>query len=125
MPSVFPSAHHAFYLLHLQMNLRDHMRYVNVDKKIGLMRKLRDCAYAPTVPCFNQKIEILKQCSPVMVGNFFQDLHPKHLANAYFKGRRYSEMWSNTTESFNNRVRKASQLSITVLVDAIRGQIME
>ncbi|KAL7236207.1 hypothetical protein ACSBR1_019463 [Camellia fascicularis] len=103
MPVVFPAAHHAFCLPHLQMNLRDRMKYVNAD----------------------QKIEILKQCSPVVVGNFLQDLHPQHWANAYFRGRRYGEMWSNAAESFNNWIREARHLPITQLVDAIRGKIME
>ncbi|CAL5440549.1 unnamed protein product [Camellia sinensis] len=67
------------------MNLRDRMKYVNADQKVGLMRKLRDCAYAPTVTSFNHKVEILKECSPVVVGNFLKDLHPQHWANAYFR----------------------------------------
>ncbi|XP_028075710.1 uncharacterized protein LOC114277948 [Camellia sinensis] len=125
MPVVFPAAHHAFCLLHLQMNLRDRMKYVNADQKVGLMRKLRDCAYAPTVTSFNHKVEILKECSPVVVGNFLKDVHPQHWANAYFRGRRYGEMWSNAAESFNNWIREARHLPITQLVDAIRGKIME
>ncbi|CAL5395991.1 unnamed protein product [Camellia sinensis] len=107
------------------MNLRDRMKYVNADQKVGLMRKLRDCAYAPTVTSFNHKVEILKECSPVVVGNFLKDLHPQHWANVYFRGRRYGEMWSNAAESFNNWIREARHLPITQLVDAIRGKIME
>ncbi|KAL7228754.1 hypothetical protein ACSBR2_007449 [Camellia fascicularis] len=78
MPTVFPTTHHEFCLLHLQMNLRDRMKYVNAKHKIGLMRKLRECAYAPIVASFNQKIKILKQCNPTVIGNFLQDLHPQH-----------------------------------------------
>ncbi|XP_028095032.1 uncharacterized protein LOC114295048 [Camellia sinensis] len=40
-------------------------------------------------------------------------------------GRRYGEMCSNATESFNNWVGEARRLPITRLVDMIRGQIME
>lgn len=101
------------------------MKYVNADQKIGLMRKLRECVYAPTVNSFNQKIEILKQCSPTIVGNFLKDLDPKHWSNAYLSGRRYGEMWSNAAESFNNWIREARHLPIIQLVDAIRGKIME
>ncbi|XP_028052512.1 uncharacterized protein LOC114256998 [Camellia sinensis] len=66
MPILFPSAHHAFCLLHLQMNLRDRMKYVNASRKVGLMRKLRECAYALTIPSYNQKIEVLKECNPAV-----------------------------------------------------------
>ncbi|KAI8007272.1 hypothetical protein LOK49_LG07G01697 [Camellia lanceoleosa] len=43
-----------------------------------------ECAYAPTIPSYNQKIEVLKECSPAVVDNFLKDLHPSHWANAYF-----------------------------------------
>ncbi|KAL7224741.1 hypothetical protein ACSBR1_026094 [Camellia fascicularis] len=85
MPHVFPLAYRVFCLLHLQMNLRDRMKYVKAEKKIGLMRKLCECAYAPTVTSFNQKIEALKLYSPAVVGEFLKDLHPGHWANAYFR----------------------------------------
>ncbi|XP_028073479.1 uncharacterized protein LOC114275683 [Camellia sinensis] len=125
IPIIFPSAHHAFCLLHLQMNLRDRMKYVNASHKIGLMRKLRECTYAPTVTCFNEKLEVLKKSNPAVIEDFLKDLHPKHWSNAYFSGRRYGEMCSNAAESFNNWVGQARHLPITRLVDMIRGQIME
>lgn len=83
MPIIFHSAHHAFCLLHFQMNLRDRMKYVNASHKVGLMRKLQEYAYAPTIPSYNQKIEVLKECSAV-IENFLKDLHPSHWATAYF-----------------------------------------
>lgn len=85
MSTVFLLAHYAFYLLHLKMNLRDWTKYVNTEHKIGLMQKLRECAYAPTITSFNHKIEILKQWSPTVIGNFLKDLYPQHLANTYFR----------------------------------------
>ncbi|XP_028094630.1 uncharacterized protein LOC114294685 [Camellia sinensis] len=108
-----------------KMNLRDCMTYVNTDQKNGLLQKLRECAYALTVNAFNQKIDILLQCSPVVVGNFLKDLEPQHWSNAYFRGRRCGEMWSNAAESFNSWIREVHHLPITQLVDAVRGKIME
>ncbi|XP_028073845.1 uncharacterized protein LOC114276252 [Camellia sinensis] len=128
MPIIFPSVHHAYCLLHLQMNLRDRMKYVNASHKIGLMRKLRECAYAPTVTCFNEKLEVLKKANPAVIEDFMKDLHPKHWCNAhfrYFTGRRYGKICSSVAESFNNWVGEAQHLPITRLVDMIRGQIME
>ncbi|XP_028109234.1 uncharacterized protein LOC114307944 [Camellia sinensis] len=125
MLNIFPSAHHAYCLLHLQMNLRDHLKYVNATHKIGLMRKLRECGYASIVDCFIEKMDVLKKCSPAVIEGFMKDLDPKHLANAYFRGQRYGEMCSNATESFNNWVSGACHLPITRLVDMIRVQIME
>ncbi|KAL7177732.1 hypothetical protein ACSBR2_030991 [Camellia fascicularis] len=107
------------------MNLRDRMKYVNASHKIGLMRKLRECAYAPIVTCFNEKLEVLKKANPAVIEDFMKDLHPKHWSNAYFRGHRYAEMCSNAAESFNNWVGEARHLPITRLVDMIRGQIME
>ncbi|XP_028100133.1 uncharacterized protein LOC114299560 [Camellia sinensis] len=124
MPIIFPSAHHVYCFLHLQMNLRDRMKYVNASHKIGLMRKLWESANAPIVTCFNEKFEVLKKSNPAVIEDFMKDLHPKHWSNAYFS-QRYGEMCSNTAESFNNWVSEARHLSITRLVDMIRGQIME
>ncbi|KAL7237417.1 hypothetical protein ACSBR2_003665 [Camellia fascicularis] len=52
LPTVFPSAHHAYCLQHLQANLRDKLRWVDNRVRFGLMAKLRECAYAPTEASF-------------------------------------------------------------------------
>ncbi|KAL7255075.1 hypothetical protein ACSBR1_009273 [Camellia fascicularis] len=98
MPCVFSSAHHAFCLLYLQMNLRDQMKYVNAEHKIGFMRKLRECAYAPTTTSLHNKIEVLKLCSLAIVGEFLKDLQPKHWDVVYFRGWRYGEMSSKAAK---------------------------
>ncbi|KAL7222665.1 hypothetical protein ACSBR1_024374 [Camellia fascicularis] len=95
------------------------MKYVNASYKIGLLHKLHECVYTPTVSCFNEKLEVSKKCSPVVIDDFMTDLHPKHWANAYFRGQRYDEMCSNAAESFNNWVSDARHLPITRLVDMI------
>ncbi|XP_028118693.1 uncharacterized protein LOC114316225 [Camellia sinensis] len=122
MPNIFPSTHHGYCLFLFQINLRDRMKYVNASHKVGLMRKLRDCAYAPTVACFNEKLDVLKKSSLIIIEDFMKDLHPKHWGNVCFRGQRYREICSNTAESFNNWVRDARYLSITRLVDMIRGK---
>ncbi|XP_028068072.1 uncharacterized protein LOC114270701 [Camellia sinensis] len=127
------SANWEWFLHNLKKLLGDRMKYVNASHKIGLMRKLRECAYAPTVTCFNEKFEVLKKANPTVIEDFMKDLHPKHWSNAYFRhfhdplngGGRYGEMCSNATESFNNWVGEPRHLPITRLVDIIRGQIME
>ncbi|KAL7164384.1 hypothetical protein ACSBR2_040320 [Camellia fascicularis] len=100
-----------------EMNLRDRMKYVNASHRIGLMRKLRECAYAPTVNCFNEKMDVLKKCNWAVIEGFMKNLHPKHWSNAYFRGQLYGEMCSNAAESFNIWVSDARYLPITRLFD--------
>ncbi|KAL7172677.1 hypothetical protein ACSBR2_032203 [Camellia fascicularis] len=102
MPNIFLSAHYGYCLFHIQMNLRDRMKYVNASHKIGLLRKLHEYAYALTVSCFNEKLEVLKKCSPVVIDDFMKDLQPKHWAHSYFRGQQYGEMCSNAAESSDN-----------------------
>ncbi|KAL7230354.1 hypothetical protein ACSBR2_008779 [Camellia fascicularis] len=100
MPTVFLTAHHTFCIQHLQRNLKDKMKYVNKLYRVGMVSKLRACAYASIVTDFNEKID------------------------AFIQGKRYGEMCSNAAESFNNWIKEACNLPITRLVDAIRTQIM-
>ncbi|XP_028081574.1 uncharacterized protein LOC114282984 [Camellia sinensis] len=124
LPTVFPSAHHAFCMQQLQRNLKDKIKYVNKLYRIGLVSKLRECTYAPTVADFNEKIEVFIQSGRHIAVNFLQDLKPYHWANVYFRGNRYGEMCSNAAESFNNWIKEARHLPITRMADAIRTQIM-
>ncbi|KAL7228433.1 hypothetical protein ACSBR2_007196 [Camellia fascicularis] len=77
IPVIFLTSHHAFYMQHLQRNLRDKIKYINNPYRIGMVSKFHKCAYAPTVSDFNQK------------------------------GNRYREMSSNVAESFNNWIKEA------------------
>ncbi|XP_028075915.1 uncharacterized protein LOC114278109 [Camellia sinensis] len=124
MPIFFPTSHHAFCLQHLQRNLRNKLRYVNSMHRIGLVSKLRKCAYAPTITTFNQKADEFQQSGKAIATKFLADAHPQHWANAFFRSRRYGEMSSNVAKSFNFWIREARNLPITRMVDSIRGQIM-
>ncbi|XP_028087632.1 protein FAR1-RELATED SEQUENCE 4-like [Camellia sinensis] len=124
LPAIFPSAHHAYCLQHLQANLRDKLRWVDNRVRFGLMAKLCECAYAPTEALFQQHWTMLKGTGRSGINNFLEDMPPKHLANAYFKGKRYGEMTSNAAESFNKWILDAHNYPITRLVDIIRNQIM-
>ncbi|KAL7239474.1 hypothetical protein ACSBR2_005387 [Camellia fascicularis] len=66
-------------------NLKDKMKYVNKLYCIGLVSKLRECAYVPTVADFNEKVEAFIQSKRHIAVNFLQDLKPHHWANAHFR----------------------------------------
>ncbi|KAF5932466.1 hypothetical protein HYC85_028637 [Camellia sinensis] len=60
LPTVFPSAHHAYCLQHLQANFMDKLRWVDNRVHFGLMAKLRECAYAPIEASFQYHLAKLK-----------------------------------------------------------------
>lgn len=74
IPITFPSAHHAFFLQHLQRNLQDKMRYTNKMHRVGLLSKFRECAYAPTVSTFNSSLERFKTSGRQVAMGFLKDL---------------------------------------------------
>ncbi|KAL7199229.1 hypothetical protein ACSBR2_021502 [Camellia fascicularis] len=77
-PTVFLNAEHAFYLKHLQRNLRDRLRYSNNKHQAGLVSKLRHCAYAPTVTAFNHKVEQFHKSGRTVASEFLTRAHPQH-----------------------------------------------
>lgn len=46
-------------------------------------------------------------------------------SNAYLKGQRYGEMYSNAAESFKSRIREARHLLVMKMVDMVGVQIIE
>ncbi|KAL7259791.1 hypothetical protein ACSBR1_005623 [Camellia fascicularis] len=85
IPILFPTAHHAFCLQHLQCNLQDKLRYENSSYRAGILSKFRAGAYAPTVFAFNYNIEEFIKCGPKVVPVFLKDLSPHYWSNAYFR----------------------------------------
>ena len=126
MPKVFPLCHHAFCLQHLKANLRDKFSGTRCSNgfREHMVVLLCECAYAPTISLFTQKIEGFRREGGHIVERFLDNLPYEHWANAYFRGRRYGEMNSNAVESFNSWIMKARHLPITSMVDTIRCQIM-
>ncbi|KAL7230720.1 hypothetical protein ACSBR2_009076 [Camellia fascicularis] len=72
---------------------QDQMKYVNAEHKIGFMRKLRECAYAPMTTSLHNKIEVLKLCSLAIVGEFLKDLQPKHWDVAYLRALYFESIY--------------------------------
>ncbi|KAL7170267.1 hypothetical protein ACSBR2_035188 [Camellia fascicularis] len=58
------------------------------------------------------------------VDSMLDSLQNDKWANAFFREKRYGEMSSNVTESYNNWIGGAHELPITCMVDMIRVQIM-
>ncbi|XP_028056777.1 uncharacterized protein LOC114260788 [Camellia sinensis] len=58
------------------------------------------------------------------VEKFLDDISYDRWSNAYFRGQRFGEMWSNVAESFNLWIREECHLSITKLIDSVRIKLM-
>ncbi|GMP68242.1 hypothetical protein CsSME_00027917 [Camellia sinensis var. sinensis] len=91
LPAVFPSAHHAYCLQHLQENLRDKLRWVDNRVHFGLMAKLRECAYAPIEASFQKHWTKLKGTgrSEIIISwkICHQRIGPTHISRANGMGR--------------------------------------
>ncbi|XP_028101778.1 uncharacterized protein LOC114301073 [Camellia sinensis] len=77
-------------------------------KAIGSSRRLTfvsdlKCAYAPTVASFQHYMEKLRRIAGKgRVDSMLDGLQNDKWANAFFRGKQYSEMSSNVAESYNN-----------------------
>ncbi|KAH7852232.1 hypothetical protein Vadar_022187 [Vaccinium darrowii] len=126
VPKAFPSSYHGFCLHHLKNNLRGRLTGSRNKYKERVVYQFSACAYAPNEMKFNEELVKLKKLGgEVRIANFLSDLPYEHWANAYFKGQRYGEMWSNMAECFNSWIEKERHLPITQLVDRIRLKMME
>ncbi|XP_028073295.1 uncharacterized protein LOC114275452 [Camellia sinensis] len=85
MPIIFPNAHHAFCMQHLQRNLKDKLKYMNNFHRIALITKFNNCAYAPIVTAFEEMVEKFTNSGKKITIDFLGNLPPQHWANAYFR----------------------------------------
>ncbi|XP_028125040.1 uncharacterized protein LOC114321977 [Camellia sinensis] len=124
LPKVFPMAFHAYCLYHLKMNLWHHLRGMFRRLKEKLITLFGKCAYAPTEKIFHQCLVELKIEDGLRVEKFLDDIPYDHWSNAYFRGQRFGEMWSNVAESFNSWIREERHLPIIKLIDSVRIKLM-
>ncbi|XP_028059440.1 uncharacterized protein LOC114263144 [Camellia sinensis] len=124
LPKVFLMAFHAYCLYHLKMNLRHHLCGMFRGLKEKLITVFRKCAYAPTEETFHQCLVELKTDDGPRVEKFLDDIPYDHWSNAYFRGQRFGEMWSNVAEFFNLWIREERHMPITKLIDSVRIKLM-
>ncbi|XP_028123131.1 uncharacterized protein LOC114320217 [Camellia sinensis] len=102
LPKVLPTAYHYFCLQHLKANLRDRFSGPSFSNtfKSRIVFLFSSYAYALTVGCFNQCLKELQDEGKWIVCGFLSNLPYDKWTNAYFKGKKYSEMHSNVAQSF-------------------------
>ncbi|KAL2486051.1 SWIM-type domain-containing protein [Abeliophyllum distichum] len=126
LPKAFPTSNHFFCLQHLKENLRDKFSGGGFSNSYRerMVWLFRECAHAPTIALFNQKLEVLKREGGAIVQRFLDVLPFENWSNAHSVGCRYGEMSSNAAESFNAWIVDCRSLSITRMVDMLRIKLM-
>ncbi|KAL2486355.1 MuDR family transposase [Abeliophyllum distichum] len=126
LPKAFPTSNHFFCLQHLKGNLRDKFSGGGFSNSYRerMVWLFRECAHAPTIALFNQKLEVLKREGGAIVQRFLDGLPFENWSNAHSVGCRYGEMSSNAAESFNAWIVDCRSLPITRMVDNMRIKLM-
>ncbi|CAN6585913.1 unnamed protein product [Malus baccata var. baccata] len=122
----FPDSPHAYCLHHIKLNILEkyHASLGSVFRN-KIVQKFSECAYAATPEMYELKMAALVKEGGHIMRKFFKDLPKENFCNAFFKGKRYREMWSNVAESFNAWISNERLLPIYQLVDGIRIKLME
>ncbi|KAH7842355.1 hypothetical protein Vadar_004352 [Vaccinium darrowii] len=121
----FPLSPHGYCLYHLKQNLRHALTGIKGGFREYLIHLFGMAAYAPNEGSFNEQIAKLKSYGIKKVEDFLTNAPKDHWACAFFPGKRYGEMSSSLSESFNSWIREEQHLPVTQLVDRIRVKIME
>ncbi|KAL2479640.1 SWIM-type domain-containing protein [Abeliophyllum distichum] len=125
LPKTFPKSNH-FFLQHFKGNLRDKFSGGGFSNSYRerMVWLFRECAHAPTIALFNQKLEVLKREGGAIVQRFLDGLPFENWSNAHSVGCRYGGMSSNAAESFNAWIVDCRSLPITRMVDMLRIKLM-
>ncbi|XP_058214352.1 uncharacterized protein LOC131325892 [Rhododendron vialii] len=117
--------HHGYCIRYLSEQLtRDLKGQFSHEVKRLMVENFFAAAYAPRPVGFQRCVESIKALS-VDAYNWVMQSEPVQWANAFFQGARYNHMTSNFGELFYSWASEAHDLPITLMVDAIRGKVME
>ena len=125
MNEVFPNEFHGYCLFHLKYNLMDKLKGVHSKFRSRLVYMFTECAYAPNVEIYHEKLEALTCEGGQKVKDFVKDIPVQHWCNAFFEGQRYGEMASSLAESWNKTIDEARYMPITSMIDSIRIKTMK
>ncbi|KAL6584999.1 hypothetical protein OROMI_004288 [Orobanche minor] len=126
-PKVFTNPTHLFGLYHLLANIRGHFTkgWTN-DQRENLGVHFKNCAYAPNIRIFNEKVAIFKAVGGKVAEEWIGELHLHKWAVAHSPNiKRYGEMTSNAAEQFNAWIKEARSLPITYMIEHIRRGISQ
>lgn len=121
---VFPGMAHGYCYKHLTRTLQDKFSGPQKVKREQVIKLFAECAYAPTKGEFDVLFSQLKVAGGVKIERFLIDCPKENWSNAYFPVRRYGQMTSNGSESWNNQISDERGLPITKLIDGIRVMLM-
>ncbi|XP_050109579.1 uncharacterized protein LOC126588521 [Malus sylvestris] len=123
--SIFPTSHHAFCLNDMKQNLTSwypatYSKFFQ-DRIVDLFM---ECVSAPTEAAFEINMKNLRDEGGAPVKTFLENFPKENWSCAYFKGNRYSEMYSTVSELFQSWTLELSVLPICQMVDRIRIKLM-
>lgn len=122
--NVFPNSAHAFCYKDLTGTLKDKLGGPEKAKREDALKLFAQAAYAPTKGQFDVAYAKLKVVRGLRIARFLRDCPKENWANAHFSIRRYGQMTSNGSESWNSQISDVRSLPITKFIDSIRVVLM-
>ncbi|KAL6509573.1 hypothetical protein OROGR_022883 [Orobanche gracilis] len=96
------------------------------DQRENLGVHFKNCAYAPNIRIFNEKVAIFKAVGGRTAEEWISELPLDKWAVAHSPNiKRYGEMTSNAAEQFNAWIKEARSLPITYMIEHIRRGISQ
>ncbi|KAF9600824.1 hypothetical protein IFM89_013059 [Coptis chinensis] len=89
------------------------------------MNLFSECANAPTMAKFQDKLAELKRIGGTKIEEFIVKIPFEHWANACFQGCRYGEMCSTLAECFNAWIKEEHSMPVTAMLYHIRRKMMK
>ncbi|KAL6642587.1 hypothetical protein ACP70R_020768 [Stipagrostis hirtigluma subsp. patula] len=123
---VFEDSHHAFCLHHIMEEFKGELRKGPWSQQIreGMIEDFTRAAQACSIEDFNASIESIRNIS-TEAADWIIASKPEHWSDAIFRGCRYDHFSSNIVDAFNNWIPTKKEGSIVLMIDSLRGKIME
>ncbi|CAM8937193.1 unnamed protein product [Rhodiola kirilowii] len=119
------SCYHAYCVRYLAEKLNDDMKgKLSYDARRLMTSDFYGAAYAAKHDAFELCVKNIKRISHE-AHDWVMNSEPKHWANALFEGARYNHLTANFGQEFYSWVAEAREMTITQIVDILRGKIME
>lgn len=120
---IFPTSSHSTCVYHMRKNLE--AKLGGHRKRNWLVKLFLSCAEASSIHEFRNLMNLLRDNGGAIISDFLRDAPYEHWSNMFFPGKRYGELFSNVSESFNAWILQERHLPVTACLDGIRKKMME